>query len=155
MCARLNRFVVREQWREGKIIMSLKADAAVALVQTALRLGAERKMPVAVVVLDAGGRTLAAARSEQAGFINLAVAERKALASVNFKAPTHAVLDMIKSDQLLLNVVGSDAAISILPGGFPIAAGGTVVGALGIAGGHYSQDQALGEEVLTQAAPKG
>src|SRR5258708_1042067 len=72
-----------------------------------------------------------------------------------FKAPTHAVHDMIKSGSLLVNVVGSEATINILPGGFPIALGGVVVGALGIAGGHYSQDQALGEEVLAKAAPKG
>jgi glc operon protein GlcG len=135
--------------------MSLKVDSALAMLQAALRLGVERKMAVAVVVVDSGGRTLASARSEEAGFINLAMAERKALASVNFKAPTHAVLDMIKADPLLLNVVGSEATISILPGGFPIALGGSVVGALGIAGGHYSQDQALGEEVLAKAAPKG
>jgi glc operon protein GlcG len=135
--------------------MSLKLDSALALLQAAVRLGVEKKMPVAVVVVDAGGRTLASARSEEAGFINLVMAERKALASVNFKAPTHAVLDMIKADTLLLNVVGSEATINILPGGFPIALGGTVVGALGIAGGHYSQDQALGEEVLAKAAPKG
>jgi uncharacterized protein GlcG (DUF336 family) len=134
--------------------MSLKVDSAVALLQAALRLGVERKMPLAVVVVDAGGRTLASARSEEAGFINLVMAERKALASVNFKAPTHAVLDMIKADPLLLNVVASEATINILPGGFPIALGGIVVGALGIAGGHYSQDQALGEEALAKAAPK-
>jgi glc operon protein GlcG len=135
--------------------MSLKIDSALAMLQAALRLGVERKMPVAVVVVDAGGRTLASARSEEAGFINLDMAERKALASVNFKAPTHAVLDMIKADPLLLNVVGSEATISILPGGFPIALDGKVIGALGIAGGHYSQDQALGEEVLAKALPKG
>jgi glc operon protein GlcG len=135
--------------------MSLKVDSALAMLQAALRLGVERKMAVAVVVVDSGGRTLASARSEEAGFINLAMAERKALASVNFKAPTHAVLDMIKADPLLLNVVGSEATINILPGGFPIALDGKVIGALGIAGGHYSQDQALGEEVLAKALPKG
>jgi glc operon protein GlcG len=141
-------------WKR-KIIMSLKVDSALALVQAAVRLGVERKMPVAVAVLDVGGRTLASARSEEAGFLNLVMAERKAVASVTFKVPTHAVLDMIKADPLLLTVVGSEATINILPGGFPITQGGAVVGAIGIAGGHYSQDQALGEEVLAKAAPKG
>lgn len=128
--------------------MTFKVDSALQLVQAAVRIGSERKMPIAVVVVDGGGRPLASARSEDAGFINLPIAERKAIASVNFRAPTHGVLQMIKEDPLLLGVVTSDASISVLPGGLPIVVGGVLVGAIGIAGGHYSQDQAVGEEVL-------
>jgi glc operon protein GlcG len=128
--------------------MSLTADFAVEILRAALRLGRERKLPIAAVVTDLAGRTLAAGRSEDCGFLNLTAAERKAVTSANFKAPTQAVLDMVKGDPILIGAVSAESSINVLPGGFPIVQGGLVVGAFGIAGGHYSQDQALGEEVL-------
>ena len=135
--------------------MTFRVDSALQLVQAAVRIGSERQMPIAVVVVDGGGRPLASARSQDAGYINLTIAERKAVAAVNFKVPTHAVLQMIKEDSLLLGAVTSESSISILPGGLPIVVGGVVVGAIGIAGGHYSHDQAVGEEVLKTLGPKG
>jgi uncharacterized protein GlcG (DUF336 family) len=134
--------------------MAFTVNSALDLVQSAIRVGGERGIPVAAAVVDAGGRLLASARSENAGFINLTIAERKAVAAINFKAPTHGVLDMIKADPILLSAVTTEPSLCVLPGGFPIVASGVVVGALGLAGGHYMQDQAVGEEVL-KMGPKG
>jgi len=58
-------------------------------VQSAIRVGAERGIQVAAAVVDAGGRLLASARSENAGFVNLTIAERKAVAgSISRRRPT-------------------------------------------------------------------
>jgi glc operon protein GlcG len=134
--------------------MSLTADFAVEILRAALRVGLAHKLPIAVVVTDLGGRILVAGRSEDCGFLNLTAAERKAVTSANFKAPTHAVLDMVKSDPVLMGAVSAESSINVLPGGFPIVQGGAVAGAFGIAGGHYSQDQTMGEEIL-KAVSKG
>ena len=83
------------------------------------------------------------------GFVHLEIAEKKAIASVNFGAPTHAVLGMVKGDELLMQSVNAHGSLVLLPGGFDIRADGELVGAIGIAGGHYSQDQAIGETALS------
>ena len=56
---------------------------------------------------------------------------------------------MIKADSFLVDAVMQEPRVSIIPGGFPIMLGGVLVGALGVAGGHYTQDQAIGEEAIT------
>ncbi|MDE2133824.1 MAG: heme-binding protein [Alphaproteobacteria bacterium] len=128
--------------------MALTLDVALALINAAVKAGREQGVPIAVAIVDTGGRIVAAARSEQTGYINLDIAQRKATTSVNFKTSTQAVLEMIKSDSFLLNAVMKEPEITLIPGGLPIVIDGALVGALGIAGGRYSQDHAIGEQVL-------
>ncbi|MBP7337925.1 heme-binding protein [Niveispirillum sp.] len=128
--------------------MSLTFDIAQTIVSNAVKAGAGQGVNVAVVVVDRAGRVVASGRSEAAGFINLAVAERKAVASASFGAPTLAVLEMVKGDQVLLSSVMGETSLSILPGGMPITLDGQPVGAVGIAGAHYSQDHAIAETVV-------
>lgn len=128
--------------------MSLTLDVALDLINAAIQAGRERGIPLAAAVLDIGGHVVASARSEQSGFINLEAAQRKATTSVSFRAPTHALLQMIKDDAVLLQSVIADSRLSVLPGGVPIMVDGALVGALGVAGGHYQQDQAAAEAAL-------
>lgn len=128
--------------------MPLTLQRALDIVHAAVQQGSELGVPVAVAVVDRGGRVLASARSEQAGYINLKAAQRKAVASANFGAPSHMVLDMVKGDAVLLDAVMSEADTLLLPGGFPIVIDGVPVGGFGVAGGHYSQDQTIGEQVF-------
>jgi glc operon protein GlcG len=128
--------------------MALTLDKALNLIGAAVKAGESKGVPIAAVVVDSGGRVLASARSEHAGYINLQAAERKAVASANFKAPTHAVLEMVKGDSVLLQAVLRESDILLLPGGFPLVIDGLSVGGLGVAGGHYSQDQAIADQAL-------
>ncbi|MFV3074814.1 GlcG/HbpS family heme-binding protein [Niveispirillum fermenti] len=128
--------------------MSLTFDIAQTIVSNAVKAGAGQGVNVAVVVVDRAGRVVASGRSEAAGFVNLTVAERKAVASASFGAPTLAVLEMVKGDQILLSSVMGETSLSILPGGMPITLDGQPVGAVGIAGAHYSQDHAIAETVV-------
>jgi glc operon protein GlcG len=128
--------------------MTLTLDTAQKLIKAAFDASAAQNIGVAVVVVDKGGRILASARHETVGFVNLDVAEKKAIASVNFGAPTHVVLDMVKDDDLMTKSVLAQGTLSLLPGGADIRADGELVGAVGVAGGHYTQDQTIAEEAL-------
>lgn len=128
--------------------MALTLNKALDIIKAAVQAGRELGVPVAAAVVDTGGRLVAAARSENAGYVNLTVAERKAAMSVNFGAPTHGILEMIKADNIALQAVMNVAELCVLPGGFPIVVDGALVGALGIAGAHYTQDQSIGEQAL-------
>ena len=79
------------------------------------------------------------------GPLNLDVARRKANAVVNLGVSTAEMLQMISRDQLITTVLHSEPSIVMLPGGLPIREGDQLVGAIGIAGGFYPQDQAIGE----------
>lgn len=88
---------------------------------------------------------------DQVGYANVEVARRKANAAVNFGVPTHDVAAMAGRDPMLPAALDamSDHFI-VLPGGIPIVEITTVVGGLGIAGGHYEQDRAIAEQVIAR-----
>lgn len=130
--------------------MALTLSNALDLIQAAIKAGREEGMPIAVAVVDTGGRLLAAARTEEAGYITLDVAQRKATTSVNFRVATHALLEMIKADSMLLDAMMKEPDLSLIPGGFPIMIDGALAGGLGIAGGHYSVDRVIGEQALKE-----
>jgi uncharacterized protein GlcG (DUF336 family) len=132
--------------------MSLSFAIAQKIVTDAVETGGSQGVGVAVVVVDRGGRVVASARADGVGYINLDVAERKAVASANFGAPTLGVLEMVKGDAALYASVIGDASLSILPGGMPIMIEGQPAGAVGLAGGHYSQDHAIAETVVGRLA---
>ncbi|ABQ70673.1 protein of unknown function DUF336 [Rhizorhabdus wittichii RW1] len=136
--------------REKK--MSLSFATAQKIVTDAVETAGSQGVGVAVVVVDRGGRVVASARADGVGYINLDIAERKAVASANFGAPTLGVLEMAKGDAALYASVIGDASLSILPGGMPIMIEGQPAGAVGIAGGHYSQDHAIAETVVGRLA---
>jgi len=84
------------------------------------------------------------------GPLNLDVARRKAYAVINLGASTADVLRMISEDKLLPAVLNSEPSIVLLPGGVPIREGERLVGALGVAGAMYPQDQAVAEHAIAE-----
>lgn len=125
--------------------MSVTLARAQQVVQRALEAGAAQSVKIAAVVLDTGGHTVAAARMDGVGPLNLDVARRKAYAVVNLGVSTAEMLQMISRDQLISTVLHGEPSIVMLPGGVPLKDGERLVGALGIAGGFYPQDQAIAE----------
>jgi uncharacterized protein GlcG (DUF336 family) len=128
--------------------MALKTEKALDLIRAVLHAAREKNVSIAVAVVGPEGRVLAAARSEEGGFINLDIATKKAATAANFKTPTHALMQLVDSDAFLRDAVLSEPDLCILPGGIPLIEHGVLVGALGIAGSHYSEDQAIGEQTL-------
>ncbi|MBL0923326.1 MAG: heme-binding protein [Sphingomonadaceae bacterium] len=125
--------------------MSIKTDAALAIVGKALAAGKDQSCSIAAVVTDISGNIVAAARMDGVGHINTEVARKKALAAANFGMPTSDVVEAVSRDPFAKPVVMADPNINILPGGIPIKDGDKTIGALGIAGGHYLQDRAIAE----------
>jgi glc operon protein GlcG len=125
--------------------MSVGLEQAQKIVQRALEAAAAQSVRIAAVVLDTGGHVVAAARMDGVGPLNLDVARRKANAVVNLGVSTAEMLQMVSRDPLITTVLHAEPSIVMLPGGLPIRNGEALIGALGIAGGFYPQDQAIGE----------
>lgn len=121
---------------------------AQGLVRKAVEAAAGQGVPIAAVVVDRGGHVVAAARMDGVSFVMTDVAQKKATMASAMGAPTHAVAEMTKSDDLLAAAfTGSDHVIA-LGGGLPVMGDGGPVGGLGISGGHYTQDQAIAEAAM-------
>jgi uncharacterized protein GlcG (DUF336 family) len=66
--------------------------------------------------------------------------------------PTDAWHDFIKDDApLAAGAVGGIDRLVIFGGGYPIKADETVVGAIGVSGGHYTQDMEVAQAGLAAA----
>lgn len=119
------------------------------LVTKAVEAARAQGVPVAAVVVDLGGHVVAAARMDGVSFVMTDVAQRKATMASAMGAPTHAVAAMASGDPLLAAAfTGSDDVIA-LGGGLPVMGDAGPMGGLGVAGGHYSQDQAVAEAAMT------
>jgi len=81
------------------------------------------------------------------------VAQDKAYTAVGFGMPTHGWHDFIKDDAPLADGAPTGIArLVIFGGGYPITVDDAVVGAIGVSGGHYTQDQDVAEAGLAALA---
>ena len=102
-----------------------------------------------IAIVDASGVLKALERMDGAPLVSIQVSQDKAYTAVGFGMPSGAWHDFIKDDPPLAD--GAPSGIErlvIFGGGYPIQVDGQVVGAIGVSGGHYSQDQQVAEAGL-------
>jgi len=109
-----------------------------------------------IAIVDASGVLKALERMDGAPLISIQIAQDKAYTAVGFGIPSHAWHDFIKDDPPLAAgaTTGIDRLV-IFGGGFPITVDGAIVGAIGVSGGHYSEDAAVAEAALAAVANAG
>ena len=97
---------------------------------------------ISLYVVDPGGRIKYFARMDNAPLISLDLARKKALTAIGFGMKTgQDWQDFIKDDPILNNGVANIKDFTLLGGGFPIVYQKNIIGAIGISGGHYHQDE--------------
>lgn len=119
-----------------------------AFLEAALRAAqqeAERQhLPVAITIVDTGGRVRAVWRHEGCSYFALESSHQKAVTASQLRLPNHVVGDLSRQYPALHASFAANPDISGLPGGFPLRWQGAVVGGIGVAGGNFEQDQAIG-----------
>jgi uncharacterized protein GlcG (DUF336 family) len=129
---------------------SITTDLAHRMIAAAEARAAELEVPMVIAVCDESGILKAFSRMDGAALLSVQIAQDKAYTAVGFGMPTHGWHDFIKDDPPL--AVGAAPGIDrlvIFGGGYPIKVGDRVVGAIGVSGGHYSQDMKVAEAGLT------
>jgi uncharacterized protein GlcG (DUF336 family) len=105
--------------------------------------------PMVIAICDESGVLKAFSRMDSAALVSVQVAQDKAYTAVGFGMPSDAWHDFIKDDPpLAAGAVGGIDRLVIFGGGFPIKVGDAVVGAIGVSGGHYSQDMDVAQAGL-------
>ena len=120
---------------------SITSEAAHQVIAAAERKALEIGTPMVIAIVDESGVLKALSRMDGAALLSVQVAQDKAYTAAGFGLSTDQWHDFIKNDPPL--AAGATAGISrlvIFGGGYPIKVGDQVVGAIGVSGGHYSQD---------------
>ena len=128
---------------------SISTEAAHQIIEAAEAKAREIETPLVIAVCDDGGVLKAFSRMDGAPLLSIQISQDKAYTAVGFGMPTHGWHDFIKDDPPLADgaPTGIDRLV-IFGGGYPIQVDGQVVGAVGVSGGHYSQDQQVAEAGL-------
>jgi uncharacterized protein GlcG (DUF336 family) len=129
--------------------MGITLTMARRLIDKVIESGEVQHVDVAVVVVDSAGNMKACAVMNDTGFMSWEAACRKARTAANMGVSTKDLSIMASKDPVMNAALHAEQGLLLLPGGGPILENDEVIGALGVAGGHYSQDQALLDYALS------
>jgi uncharacterized protein GlcG (DUF336 family) len=122
---------------------SISAAAAAKAIRAAEAKAKEIGVPMCIAICDESGVLKAFTRMDGAALLSIQIAQDKAYTAVGFGMPSDQWYPFIKDDgPLALGIPKVDRLI-IFGGGYPIrvnGADGPIVGAIGVSGGHYTQD---------------
>ena len=112
---------------------------------------------VTVEVKDSIGTTVSILSDDGAATSSIAAVRLKNLIVAKYQAPSGEIQDRAKTDAALVAEIKNDARIKTVAerGGLPIMAGGTFIGAYGVAGAaDGAKDEACARTGLAKIAPR-
>ena len=122
------------EWIEKKGMSLAEARKIAAAAETE---ASKNNWNVVIAVVDEGGNLVYLERMDETQVGSIGVAVEKAKTAVNFKRPTKVFEEALTGGFTpLLSLPGA----VLLDGGFPIALGGKIVGAIGVSGVTSAQD---------------
>jgi uncharacterized protein GlcG (DUF336 family) len=127
---------------------SIDAKTAEQAIEAAAKKAAELGLRMCIAVTDDAGDLKAFRRMDGAPKLSTEIATNKAYTAASFGMPTHAWFDFIKNDPPLLHGITHTPRLVVFGGGFPIHLEGEIVGAIGLSGGHYTQDMECARAAL-------
>ena len=131
---------------------AISQEAADLLIDAATAKATEMGLRVAIAIVDASGTLKAFRRMDGAPLLSNDIATNKAYTASAYGLATHVWHDFIKEDPPLLHGIVHTPRLVVFGGGYPVEIDGSVAGAIGISGGHYSQDMEIAEAALAALA---
>ncbi len=128
--------------------MAIPGEKALQMVRNAHTQATQLDIAITAVVVDPSGRMIALGRMDKARPITVEMALNKADTAASFQQPTKELAGVAGQSWFQSLVVSSNGRIMPGGGALPIVEGGTVVGAIAVAGGTDDQDQKCAEVAL-------
>jgi uncharacterized protein GlcG (DUF336 family) len=133
---------------------SVTAELARAMIDAAERKAAEMGHPFVIAVVDDSGVLKAFSRMDGAALLSIQIAQDKAYTAAGFGLATDAWHDFVKDDPpLAMGAAPGIDRLVVFGGGYPVKVGDAVIGAIGVSGGHYSQDMEVAKAGLAAVPP--
>lgn len=129
----------------------LSNELANRLMAGAVTKAQEIGVPMSIAISDSAGNMVQFLRMDNASLLSVGIAQDKAYSSAATGMPTNSLHDFIKSDPPLAAGLVHTPRLVVFGGGYPITIDGTLIGAIGVSGGHYSQDMQVAEAALAAA----
>jgi uncharacterized protein GlcG (DUF336 family) len=133
---------------DTRTVRTLTLSGANSLVEAAIAAANEQSLIVSVAVHDNGGNLLSFARMDGAPELSIEIAQNKSYTAIAFGLATHQWHDVIKDDEPLKVGIVQTPRLVTYGGGYPVVSDGMPIGALGVSGGHYTQDMCVAEAAL-------
>ena len=128
---------------------SVTSELAQRMIAAAEAKAAELGVPMVIAVCDESGVLKAFSRMDGAALLSVQIAQDKAYTAIGFGMPTDGWHEFIKDDPPLASgAVGGIDRLVIFGGGYPIRVDEHIVGAIGVSGGHYTQDMEVAQAGL-------
>jgi uncharacterized protein GlcG (DUF336 family) len=129
---------------------SVTAELAKAMIEAAEAKAGELGHPFVIAVVDDSGVLKAFSRMDGAALLSVQIAQDKAYTAAGFGMATDAWHDFVKDDApLAMGAAPGIDRLIVFGGGYPIKIGKAVAGAIGVSGGHYSQDMEVAQAGLS------
>ena len=120
---------------------SVSTELAHSMIDAAERKAAEMGHPFVIAVVDDSGVLKAFSRMDGAALLSVQIAQDKAYTAAGFGLSTDGWHEFVKDDPpLALGAAAGIDRLIVFGGGFPIMIDGKIIGAIGVSGGHYTQD---------------
>ena len=132
--------------------MAIPVEGAIQMVRTAHTQAEQLAIAVTAVVVDQSGRMVALGRMDRARPITVEMALNRAYTAASFQQPTNELVGVAGQPWFQSLVVSSNGRIMAGGGALPIVEGGSVVGAIAVAGGTDEQDQRCAEAALATSS---
>jgi uncharacterized protein GlcG (DUF336 family) len=127
---------------------SIDGATAQKLIEAAIEKSRELKKAMCIAVVDEAGQLKAFHAMDGAPHLSIQIAQDKAYTASSFGIPTHVWWDFIKGDPPLLHGIVHTPRLIIFGGGYPVMEEAQMIGAIGVSGGHYSDDMEVARAAL-------
>ena len=112
------------------------------MVGKAMQKAEELGIAISISIVDESGVVKFFNRMDYAPLISVDASRKKAITAVGYGIPTGDTwYQFIKDDPILSEGVDSFKDFTLIGGGSPVVIEDQVIGAIGISGGHYKQDE--------------
>jgi uncharacterized protein GlcG (DUF336 family) len=129
---------------------SVTAELAKSMIEAAEAKANELGMPFVIAVVDDSGVLKAFSRMDGAALLSVQIAQDKAYTAAGFGMATDAWHDFVREDPpLAMGAAPGIDRLIVFGGGYPVKVGDATAGAIGVSGGHYTQDMEVAQAGLS------
>ncbi|MEI6882952.1 MAG: heme-binding protein [Bacteroidota bacterium] len=130
--------------------ISVSHETALCMAKAAMAKAKELNFAISVCIVDESGIMKFFTRMDNAPLISVDAARKKAVTAAGFGLPTGKPwFDFIKDDPILREGVHGFTDFMLMGGGHPLTLNEKVIGAIGVSGGHYENDELCAQAALS------
>lgn len=118
------------------------------MLDAAIDMSKEMKKAMCIAITNEAGQLKAFHAMDGAPHLSIEISQNKAYTASAFGIATHTWWDFIKNDPPLLHSITHTPRLVTFGGGYPIMENGQIIGAIGVSGGHYSEDMEVARAAL-------